>query len=263
MKTKLLFASLLFTALAPAQEIELEQFATGFTNPIEIVHAGDSRLFVVEQGGIIRILNADGSVNPNPFLNISNLVSTGSEQGLLGLAFHPDYDDNGYFYVNYTNTAGHTVVARYSVNPTDPSLADATSQLPLLTINQPYENHNGGCLRFGPDGYLYIATGDGGSGGDPENRAQNLETLLGKILRIDVDNGNPYVVPATNPFMGVGGADEIWAYGLRNPWKFSFNRNNGDLWIADVGQNAVEEINKVVSNPGGLNYGWRCYEGNR
>lgn len=261
MRTTLLFTSLLFSAFATAQVIELQPFATGFSLPIEMVHAGDDRLFVVEQGGIIKILNADGTTNPDPFLNISDIISTGSEQGLLGLAFHPGYADNGYFYINYTNTDGHTVIARYSVDAANPSLADESSYFPLLTIEQPYANHNGGNIRFGPDGYLYIATGDGGSGGDPENRAQNIDSLLGKLLRIDVDNGAPYGIPASNPFVGTAGADEIWAYGLRNPWKFSFNNENGDLWIADVGQNNIEEINKVSGNPGGVNYGWRCYEG--
>lgn len=261
MKTKLLLTSLLFSAIAGAQVIELEQFATGFVQPVELVHAGDSRMFVVQQGGIIKILNADGSTNNENFLNISALISATGEQGLLGLAFHPDYNDNGYFYVNYTNNNGDTVIARYSVDPDNPDVADASSGFPLMTIPQPYANHNGGCLRFGPDGYLYIATGDGGSGGDPENRAQNQESLLGKLLRIDVNNGTPYGIPPSNPFVGTAGADEIWAYGLRNSWKFSFNRINGDLWIADVGQNNKEEINKISNNPGGINYGWRCYEG--
>ena len=261
MKPTLLFATCLFSAFTYSQTIDLEEVATGFSNPIEIVHAGDERLFVVQQGGLIRILNDDGTVNATPFLNISSIISAGGERGLLGLAFHPDYANNGYFYVNYTNLSGNTVIARYSRNATDESLADASSQLILMTIDQPFPNHNGGCLRFGPDGYLYIAMGDGGSGGDPGNRAQNLETLLGKMLRVDVDNGAPYGIPASNPFVGTAGMDEIWAYGLRNPWKFSFNRDNGDIWIADVGQNAIEEINKAGATAAGLNYGWRCYEG--
>ena len=260
MKSKLLLLAGMFYASAFSQTIELEQFATGFSNPVEVVNAGDSRLFVVQQGGAIRILNSDGSTNPNPFLNISGLVNAGGEQGLLGMAFHPDYATNGFFYVYYTNTNGDNVVARYAVDPGNPNLSTGTGTI-LLTVDQPQSNHNGGCLRFGPDGYLYISKGDGGGGGDTQNRAQNKELLLGKILRIDVDGAAPYTNPATNPFVGVAGADEIWAYGLRNPWKFSFNRLNNDLWIADVGQNEIEEINKVDPTAAGLNFGWRCYEG--
>lgn len=245
-----------------SQTIALESFTTGFSSPVEITHAEDSRLFVVERGGAIKILNADGTINITPFLFINSLISSGGERGLLGLAFHPDYHTNGYFYVNYTNTAGNTVIARYSVSTTDPNMANVASGVILLTIPQPFSNHNGGTLKFGPDGYLYIGMGDGGSGGDPGNRAQNINELLGKMLRIDVNSGTPYGIPAGNPYVGVAGADEIWAIGLRNPWKFSFNRNNGDLWIADVGQNAFEEINRVASTQAGLNYGWRCYEGN-
>jgi glucose/arabinose dehydrogenase len=184
---------------------------------------------------------------------------------LLGLAFHPNYATNGLFFVNYTNTAGNTVIAKYAVNTANPNIAQTTGTI-LMTITQPYSNHNGGCLRFGPDGYLYIGMGDGGSAGDPENRAQNKLENLGKMLRIDVDNPVVplnYGIPATNPYVGITGNDEIWAIGVRNPWKFSFNRLNGDLWIADVGQNVVEEINKVVAPlPTGLNFGWKCYEGN-
>lgn len=256
-----LFLLLFLYQSAMAQTIGLTSFASGFTSFVEITHAGDSRLFVAQQNGLIRILNADGSINPTPFLNISSIISTGSERGLLGLAFHPDYATNGYFYVNYTNTSGNTVVARYSVNASNPQIANPTGTM-IITVNQPFSNHNGGCLRFGPDGYLYISLGDGGSGGDPGNRAQNTNDLLGKLLRIDVDGALPYVNPAGNPFVGTAGADEIWAYGLRNAWKFSFNKNNGDLWIADVGQEQIEEINKVDPTLAGLNYGWRCYEGN-
>ncbi len=247
-----------------AQTIAIQSFATGFSGAIEITHAGDDRLFIVQQGGLVRILNANGTVNTIPFLNLSSLISSGGERGLLGLAFHPDYATNGYFFVNYTNTSGNTVIARYTVNPTNPNIANTTATI-LMTITQPYSNHNGGSLKFGSDGYLYIGMGDGGSGGDPENRAQNINTNLGKMLRIDVNNTTApfYTSPPTNPYVGVTGNDEIWAIGLRNPWKFSFNRLNGDLWIADVGQNNIEEINKVP-NPlaAGLNFGWRCYEGN-
>jgi len=250
-----------------AQQIDLVPFATGFSSPLNIQNAGDDRLFVVEQGGRIKIVNSDGSVNPTPFLDISGQISSGGERGLLGLAFHPDYENNGYFYVYFTQPDGDTQVSRFSVDQNNPDLADPTSELFLLDIFQPFSNHNGGCISFGPDGYLYIATGDGGSAGDPNNYAQNTEVLLGKMLRIDVDNpggGLNYGIPPDNPFAGSPtAAEEIWAYGLRNPWKFSFDRFTGDLWIADVGQNAIEEINHVPSTLAGLNYGWRCYEGSQ
>jgi glucose/arabinose dehydrogenase len=247
-----------------SQIISLTQFATGFSNPVEITHAGDSRLFVVQQGGLIKILNANGTTNATPFLNLSSIISTGGERGLLGLAFHPNYASNGYFFVNYTNTAGNTVIARYSVSA-NPNVANTTGTI-LMTIAQPFTNHNGGTIKFGADGYLYIGMGDGGSGGDPGNRSQNILDNLGKMLRIDVNSSAApfYTNPATNPYIGIAGNDEIWAIGLRNPWKFSFNRLNGDLWIADVGQNAIEEVNKI-SSPlpnSGINFGWRCYEGN-
>lgn len=241
-----------------AQEFTLELFAQGFNAPVEIKTAGDDRLFVVEQGGIIKILNADGTVNPTPFLNVSGIISSGGERGLLGLAFAPDYETTGRFYVNYTNSSGDTVISRYTVS-SNPDVANPTGE-PLLTIDQPFGNHNGGCINFGPDGYLWISMGDGGSGGDPNNYAQNTNTLLGKMLRIDV-SGSGYTSPADNPFVGTEGEDEIWSYGLRNAWKFSFDRETGDVWIADVGQNQIEEINKAASTESGLNYGWRCYEG--
>jgi len=250
-----------------AQDLELESFASGFNRPVNIKHAGDDRLFVVEQDGIIKIVNSDGTVETTNFLDIDNIVgSTGNEQGLLGLAFHPNFATNGYFFVNYTNNSGDTVISRFSRIGVDPTIADPNSELIILTYSQPYTNHNGGELQFGPDGYLYISSGDGGSGGDPQNNSQNLNSLLGKLLRIDVNNSsasNPYTIPADNPFVGNASArDEIWAYGLRNPWKFSFDSANDDLWIADVGQNAREEINQIASTAAGLNYGWRCYEGN-
>lgn len=248
--------------------IDLELFASGFSSPVEMVHAGDDRFFVVEKNGVIKILNSNGTTNADPFLDISGIVidPTGAndERGLLGLAFHPDYANNGYFYVNYINNAGNTQVSRFSVTG-DPEIADPGSELPIIDYNQPFQNHNGGCLRFGPDGYLWIASGDGGSGGDPGNRAQNTALLLGKLLRIDVDNpggGNNYGIPADNPFAGsVNDAEEIWAYGLRNPWKFAFDADNNEVWIADVGQGDVEEINRQSHTAAGLNYGWRCYEG--
>jgi len=265
MKKMLLLGMTLVSFFGHSQTIALQSFATGFTDPVEITHAGDTRLFVVQQGGLIRVLNANGTVNATPFLNLSTIISSGGERGLLGLAFHPNYATNGFFFVNYTNSAGNTVIARYSVNSANPNIANTTGTI-LMTITQPFSNHNGGSIKFAPDGYLYIGMGDGGSGGDPGNRAQNINDNLGKMLRIDVNSTVApfYTNPATNPFVGVAGNDEIWATGLRNPWKFSFNRLNGDLWIADVGQNAIEEIDKVASPlPNtGINFGWRCYEGN-
>ncbi len=253
--------SLLIVTFSFSQELELQLVANGFSSPLELKHAGDDRLFVVEQGGRIKILNSDGTINPTNFLNISSIISSGGERGLLGLAFHPDYANNGFFYVYYTNPAGNSQISRFSVSG-DPDVADPSSELQMLTFNQPFSNHNGGHLAFGPDGMLYIASGDGGSGGDPQNNSQTLSNLLGKILRLDVDLPAPYI-PADNPFVDNSGVlDEIWAYGVRNPWKFSFDSETGDLWIADVGQGAWEEINKEPSTEAGLNYGWRCYEGN-
>ena len=255
---------LFFAQVSIGQAIGLTSFATGFSSPVDIQHpAGDARLFVVQKTGAIRILNSNGSINPTNFLTLTTAtISNGSERGLLGLAFHPNYATNGYFYVNYTNTAGNTVIARYTVSA-NPNVADATSATIILTVAQPFSNHNGGSLTFGPDGYLYIGMGDGGSAGDPGNRAQNINENLGKMLRIDVDSASPYGIPADNPYVGIAGNDEIWATGLRNPWKYSFDMANGDLWIADVGQNEFEEINKVTAPlPTGLNFGWKCYEGN-
>lgn len=266
MKTKLLFLLGLCCFGISAQTINLQSFATGFSSPVEITcPPNDARLFVVQQSGLIRILNPNGTINTTPFLTLtSSTIVSGGERGLLGLAFHPNYASNGYFYVNYTRAGdGATVIARYSVS-SDPNIADASSGTVLLTVAQPFSNHNGGSIKFGSDGYLYIGMGDGGSGGDPGNRAQNINENLGKMLRLDVDSASPYGIPATNPYVGIEGNDEIWAIGLRNPWKFSFNRLNGDLWIADVGQNAIEEINKVTAplSNAALNFGWRCYEGN-
>ena len=244
--------------------------ARNLTKPIFITHSGDNngRLFIVEQGGRIKILR-QGVVLSTPFLNLSAKVSKGSEQGLLGLAFHPQYATNRKFYVNYTNLAGDTVVAEYT-RSTNHSVANTTGRT-LLTIDQPYSNHNGGMLAFGPDGYLYIGMGDGGSSGDPGNRAQDINTLLGKILRINVnakDAGKQYASPTGNPYDGAtAGRDEIWARGVRNPWRFSFDSRTGDLWIGDVGQNRYEEVNRSLATSGvnagrGLNYGWRVMEGN-
>lgn len=265
MKLKLLFSLLLIGSGAFAQTIELEQYASGFSSISEIVNDGDgsNRLYVVQQDGLIRILEADGTTNTTPFIDLTSVAFSGGERGLLGLAFHPEYETNGYFYVFYNNNVGSLVIARYTRSTTNPDIADATTGLILLVVPHPSQsNHNGGCMRFGPDGYLYISTGDGGGSGDPSGNSQNTMVLLGKMLRLDVDNGDTYVIPATNPFAIVGGAQEVWAYGLRNAWKFSFNRLNGDMWIADVGQNAQEEINKVSHETAGINFGWRCYEGN-
>ncbi len=264
-KITLLVTLLFFYTISWSQDFDIEVFAQNFSQPTNITNAGDDRLFVTEKGGLIKIVQSDGSVNPTPFLDISSLISTNSERGLLGLAFHPDYASNGYFYVYYSDTSGDSQISRFSVSSADPDIADLASELPILFFTQPFSNHNGGCLQFGLDGYLYIASGDGGSGGDPGDRAQNTELLLGKLLRIDIDNpvtGGPnYGIPADNPFAGdPSKAQEIWAYGLRNPWKFSFDQTAGDIWIADVGQTEYEEINKASVMDAGLNYGWRCYE---
>ncbi|RZJ68516.1 MAG: T9SS type A sorting domain-containing protein [Flavobacterium sp.] len=263
MKSILFLMAFAFTG-ATAQTVAFNSFASGFSNPVAIAHAGDSRLFVVQLSGAIRVVNAAGVINTTNFLTLTNTtVSTGGERGLLGLAFHPNYNSNGYFYVYYTRAGdGALVISRYTVSG-NPDVADATSGTPILVIPHPGQsNHNGGSLAFGPDGYLYIGTGDGGGGGDQPNNAQNTSQNLGKMLRIDVDSASPYGIPSTNPYVGVAGNDEIFLVGLRNPWKWSFDKSNGDLWIADVGQGVIEEINRISSpvTPG-LNLGWRCYEG--
>jgi glucose/arabinose dehydrogenase len=252
-------AILLAASAAVAQPaIVLKPAAAGLNQPLALTNAGDERIFVTQQPGQIVILGQS-----TPFLDIHSRVSCCDERGLLSVAFHPHYRDNGFFFVDYTNVNGDTVIARYSVSAGDPNRGDPSSEDILLTIAQPYSNHNGGQLQFGPDGYLYIGMGDGGSGGDPENRAQNLNSLLGKILRIDVDQGDAYSIPPTNPFPLLGGVrGEIWAYGLRNPWRFSFDRYTNDLWIGDVGQNQYEEVDwQLASSHGGENYGWRVMEG--
>lgn len=259
------FLFIFFVTISYAQDatVALVEFASGLNSPVGIQNAGDSRLFVTQQTGDIRIVNSDGSVNDTPFLSL-NVNTNGNERGLLGLAFHPDYATNGFFFVNYTAGNGSTQVSRFSVTD-DPDIADPDSELDIINIAQPFSNHNGGCIQFGPDNYLYLGMGDGGSGGDPGNRSQNPQNPLGKMLRLDIDNpsnGNNYGIPSDNPFVGdTTTLDEIWALGVRNPWKFSFDAQTGDLWIADVGQNEIEEINKVAGDAAGLNYGWRCYEG--
>ncbi len=244
-------------------ELATEPLITGLSDPLDITHAGDGsgRLFIAERLGRVRIWDG-ASLLPIPFLDISNLTTGGGERGLLGLAFHPQYAVNGRFFVHYTDQQGDTVLAAYTVSP-DANIADPASAAIVLQTLQPFPNHNGGQIRFGPDGFLYMALGDGGSGGDPQNNAQNLNSLLGKLLRIDVDGAVPYAIPADNPFVGqLNVREEIWAYGLRNPWRFSFDRLTGDLFIGDVGQNRFEEINfQPAASTGGENYGWRLMEG--
>lgn len=220
-----------------------------------------TRLFVVEQGGLIRVIRND-TLLATPFLDVSGLVSAGGERGLLSMAFHPDYQTNRYCYVSYTDTNGDSRVVRYRTSA-NPEVADPASAAEVLFLGQPYANHNGGLVAFGPDGMLYIGFGDGGSGGDPQGNGQNRGTLLGKLLRIDVDGGSPYAIPADNPFVGVTGVrGEIWAWGLRNPWRFSFDAATGDLYIADVGQSAREEVDvQPAGSAGGANYGWNIMEG--
>jgi len=243
----------------PGFPIALEPIISdGLDHPVYVTHAGDGsgRLFVVEQPGRIRIVK-QGRLQDAPFLDITEFVRYGGEQGLLGLAFHPSYKVNGRFVVNYVRRSdGSTVIAEFQAS-SDPDRSQAVEKQ-LLVVSQPYPNHKGGMVEFGPDGFLYIALGDGGSGGDPGNRGQNTNELLGKLLRIDVDHGTPYAVPKDNPFFSGGGRPEIFAYGLRNPWRFSFDRQTGELWAADVGQHAWEEIDIVQR---GGNYGWRVMEG--
>jgi glucose/arabinose dehydrogenase len=250
--------------------IQLEQVASGLMQPTTVTNAGDGsgRIFIVQESGQILIF-INGSVLPTPFLDIFDLVGHDPEHGLLGLAFHPDYASNGFFYVDYTDLDGTTVVARYQVSAADPNVADPDSAQIVLTQTQPIGDHNGGQLAFGPDGYLYISIGDGGCCGDPFQNGQNLETWLGKILRVDINGddfpGDPernYAVPPDNPFVGGPGLDEIWAYGLRNPWRCSFDRATGDFFVADVGQDTWEEVNfQPASSSGGENYGWSVLEG--
>jgi len=235
---------------------------SGLSSPVYLTApTGDTaRLFVVEQSGQIRIVQ-HGQLLPAAFLDIHTRLVSGGEQGLLSVAFHPNYRTNGYLYVNYTDLNGDTRVERYTVSAADSNLADTATHKLIIFIPQPYTNHNGGLVMFGPDGMFYIGMGDGGSVGDPQNRAQSPDSLLGKLLRIDVDGGDPYAIPAGNPFATSGGAKEIWALGLRNPWRFAFDRSAGLLYIGDVGQGAWEEVDVQPASQGGLNYGWRIMEG--
>lgn len=245
----------------------LEQIASRLSFPLYLTAppADGHRLFVVEKTGAIRIIK-DGTLLPNPFLDISGQVAGGGEQGLLGLAFYPDHAATGRFVVHYTDVAGNTRLSGFLVS-SDPDVADAASEQAILTASQPYSNHNGGQVTFGADGFLYLGLGDGGSSGDPQGRGQDLTELLGSILRIDVQSGTSYTVPADNPFVGLAGArPEVWSYGLRNPWRFSFDRTTRDLYIADVGESTIEEINVAPDAGGagrGVNYGWNRMEGSR
>ncbi len=258
---------------APSPDaVKLTLIASGFNRPLYLTQAGDGsqRLFLVEQSGKVWVFK-DGAKLPQPFLDLSALISRSAlgsgftEQGLLGLAFHPQYAINGTFYVNYTDRNGSTVVARYQVSGSNPDLAAGDSGEIIFHLAQPYANHNGGHIEFGPDGYLYIALGDGGAANDPLGAGQNRALLLGSIARIDVDSDPRYAIPEDNPFVGVANAhDAIWAYGLRNVWRFSFDRATGDLYMADVGQNRWEEINfQPANSAGGENYGWNVWEGNQ
>lgn len=268
---KLVVTVLLFTSgclygspsSVATSDLKLVSLPHSFEQPLLVTYAEShpEALFVVEKTGRIKVV-LDAEAPPQVLLDIRDQVSRGSEQGLLGLAFHPRFGENGLFFVNYTDRSGDTQVVRYQVRP-GTLAADPDSRMVVLTIPQPRANHNGGMLAFGPDGFLYIGTGDGGGAGDPEGNGQKGSTLLGKLLRIDVDGGEPYTIPPTNPFVDRSDfLPEIWAFGLRNPWRFSFDRLTGDLYIADVGQNAWEELNyQPASDPGGQNYGWNRMEG--
>lgn len=247
--------------IIPAEfALSVQEVVSGLANPVyATAPAGDARLFVVEQAGRIRIVK-NGQLLPTPFLDIAARVSSGGERGLLSVAFHTSYTANGFFFVHFTDLSGNTRVERFS-RSSDPDVAVPASSKLILTVAQPFANHNGGLNLFGPDGMLYIGLGDGGSGGDPFGNGQNRNALLGKILRIDVDRGDPYAIPADNPFVGQQDArGEIWALGLRNPWRFAFDRTGGVMFIADVGQDRFEEVNAVVANRGGVNYGWNTME---
>lgn len=263
----LCFLSIGSTMISYGQEIKLQIFATGFVKPVDITStgiAGDTRLFVTEKDGRIKILQDDGTILSTPFLDIDSKVnSQANERGLLGLVFHPNYEVNGYFFVHYTNSAGHSTISRFKVDMNNENTASSDSEKVVLVVNQPFNNHNAGDLEFASNGYLYIGMGDGGNGGDPGNRSQNPKDLLGKMLRIDIDTEDlPYKIPADNPYINqTDTLPEIWAIGLRNPWRISIDTATNELWIADVGQDKWEEINVANADAARLNYGWRCYEG--
>jgi glucose/arabinose dehydrogenase len=249
------------TATLPtSDDIVLTEVAAGLERPVQLVGIpDDSRLFIVEQRGRIRVLAA-GQLRAEPYLDIGDQLSGGNEQGLLGVAFHPDFPSNGYVYANYTNPAGDTRVVRYTESADGFTLDPATLK-EILFVEQPNGNHNAGQLLFGPDGMLYVPLGDGGSSGDPRGNGQNLETLLGSILRIDVDGGDPYTIPPDNPFFSGGGRPEIWAYGVRNPWRNDIDFEGEHIYVADVGQNEWEEVSVAPLNEAGVNYGWNTVEG--
>ncbi|HYV92309.1 MAG TPA: PQQ-dependent sugar dehydrogenase [Chitinophagales bacterium] len=252
-------------SFSQALHISLEEFSAGYNSPVDIENCGDGRLFIVQQNGYIYICDSAGNKNPTAFLDVHTLIITSSEQGLLGLAFDPDYASNRTFYIYYTHIGGsnNITIARYKTDSLNPNHADAGSAEILMSIPHPnYYNHDGGCIKFGPDGYLYFGTGDGGSGGDPDENAQNHAKYLGKLIRIDVDTASGYKIPSDNPFLDDASYyPELWAIGMRNPWRFSWDYLTGDLWIGDVGQNLWEEVD-FMSYPdtGGQNYGWDCYE---
>jgi glucose/arabinose dehydrogenase len=246
-------------------EITLEPFASVGGGPLAMTAPDDGtgRLFVAAQDGRIWVVGRDGTVTGEPMVSLGSRIRTGGEQGLLGIATHPTFPTDPRVFVNYTNTDGDTVVASLALDPGNPDRLDAGSHEQLLFVDQPAGNHNGGAVVFGSDGYLYLSLGDGGGGGDPQDNGQNRDSLLGKILRIDVDGGDPYVVPPDNPFASGGGAAEVWHWGLRNPWRMSFDRDTGDLWIGDVGQGALEEVDVSRAGVSGLNFGWNVMEGSR
>jgi glucose/arabinose dehydrogenase len=245
------------TVFPDPTDYEWKVIVSGLSRPVDVQPANDGtgRLFIIEKYGAIRVFE-NGQLLNEPFLNIDDRVNDdGNEMGLLGLAFHPDFEQNGYFYVNYTGEGGDTRISRFHASG---NVADPNSETILLVIDQPYPNHNGGAVVFGPDGDLYLGLGDGGLAGDPNKNGQNTNSLLGKILRLDVTNGDPYMIPADNPF-----GNEVWAYGLRNPWRISFDKATGDLWIGDVGQGEWEEVDYIpAGSPGGANFGWSIMEGN-
>lgn len=253
-------------ATTPAAGFGLETLVTGLDQPLYVTHAGDGsgRLFIVERTGKVLIWR-DGRLRREPFVDVGRLISTrGAEQGLLGIAFHPDFTDNGYVFLSYTARDDRSVIARYRIRADDPNRLDPGSAEAIIEVEQPYRNHNGGLIKFGPDGYLYAGLGDGGGAGDPHGHGQDRRTLLGAILRLAVDGPGGYTIPAGNPFAGGPWRGEIWAFGLRNPWRFSFDRETGDLYIADVGQDAREEVNfQPAAGGGGQNYGWNVWEGTR